>query len=262
MSSSGSIPCPDSIMLSCFSPAKPCWGPNSARSPAPQRRRTTSRAETSSVVTEAGCIRSPTRTPRSHFGRSRATTSRPVRTRAARRPRATPVATAQARRDGGGYGPGSARAFSTNATSLQRQLPRIVIRPPISSRSDLDHLLERGAVLPWHVRDHHGQDAADREVDVVGTGVGLPCTRRRGAEPRGQRLDGGCQARVHCRRTRSTPSPGAAEDPVTAAHAAPQRLAEHLAQIAGGAILIGGAEVLIARRVVEWQRDLRLEVAD
>src|SRR2546428_8074874 len=82
MPKSASMPCPDSIMLSCFSPAKPCCGPKRARSPSPQRRRTTSRAGASALVTEAGCMSSPTRRPRSHRGRARASTSRPVTTRA------------------------------------------------------------------------------------------------------------------------------------------------------------------------------------
>src|SRR2546427_13162806 len=104
--------------------------------------------------------------------------------------------------------------------------------PPITSGSDLHRLLEGGAVLPWHVRDHHGQDAADREVDVVGTGVDLPCSRRRGAETPGERVDRGGEAPAHRRRTGGTPAIGATDDAIPATYAAPQRLAEDLAPIA------------------------------
>ena len=55
------MPCADSIMLSCCSPAMPCCGPNSAVRRLPHRRCSTSRADSRRRVTEAWCISSPTR---------------------------------------------------------------------------------------------------------------------------------------------------------------------------------------------------------
>src|SRR5437867_347449 len=134
------------------------------------------------------------------------------------------------------------------------------MRPPIASWSDLHHLLERGAVLPWHGTNH--QRATDREVDVVPAGVRAPGVRRGRAGARGERVDRGGETPAYRRRAGSVPPIGAAEHAVPAAHAAPQRLAEYLAQIAIVAVLVRRAEVLIAWRVVERQRDLRVEVAE
>ena len=99
-------------------------------------------------------------------------------------------------------------------------------------------------------------------MDVVLAGVRLPRGRRGRAEARRERVDRGGETPAHRRRTGGAPPIGAAEHAVPAAHAAPQCLAEHLAQITVVAVLVCRAEVLIARRVVERQRDLRVEVAE
>src|SRR5207244_2044518 len=223
----------------------------SARSrarPAPSSRSARSRRGTARATTRSGgCA---WRLPASG-------TSWPPSPRASRRPSRAPSGTSRS-----GSGPSTRRASARTRRPGKDSCRLPSCLPPIALGSDLHHLLERRSVLPRDVRDDQSQNAADREVDVVRTGVGLPATRRRGTDPRGERVDGGLQARLHGRRTRGTPSPGAAENAIAAPHAAPERLAQHLAQIAVVALLVCGAEVLIARRVVEPQGNLRVEVAE
>src|SRR5262245_14141664 len=77
MPSRASTACADSIMLSWSSPAMPCCGPKSTVSRLPQNRWSTSRADSRRRVTDAWCMRSPTRRLLSQRGRERASSSSP-----------------------------------------------------------------------------------------------------------------------------------------------------------------------------------------
>ena len=63
MPSSGSLKSGDSIMLSCLSPRKPCWGPKAAVSRMSGSRARASREWVRSSVTEAGCASRAKRQP-------------------------------------------------------------------------------------------------------------------------------------------------------------------------------------------------------